>query len=56
MESVPRLLNLAWRRTERTIAVCERAGETPANAVASVPVLSFALQDVNMLQLLPNGE
>jgi hypothetical protein len=48
--------DLAWRRTERTIAVYELAGETPANATASVPVLRFALQGVNMLQLLLNGE
>jgi hypothetical protein len=47
---------LAWRTTEPTIAVCELAGETPANAEVSMPVLLFALQGVNMLQLLPNGE
>src|SRR4029077_17505690 len=30
------------------IAVCELAGETPANAAASVPVQRFALQGLNV--------
>jgi hypothetical protein len=56
MNACPDFLISLGEQTEPTIAVCELAGETPANAEASMPVLLFALQGVNMLQLLPNGE